>query len=282
MNLRNWLVATTVVLATASAGGQSREAAVSRIDHLLVEYKNPEAVFELLSEKLQLPVVWPIASYGSFSSGGLYFGNVVIEVGRFGFASEDPQSALVGIALQPSRSASASVFQLDERRIAHDWPAPFLSYVEGRPQALWTNVRIRDIAPPETELFICEYHIDTGARLVTAAQALAGVRGGPLGLVRVKEVVVESSDQASAIKQWQSLLAPVSEREGVFAIANGPSIRVVAGARDTLRSLTIEVTSLRQATKFLAENSLIDDDRDSKFVLGKLGGPGLILQLVEH
>jgi hypothetical protein len=58
------------------------EGLVQQIDHIIISLDDPEKMMRLLSEKLSLPVAWPFQAYGTFSSGGVSFGNVNIEIGR--------------------------------------------------------------------------------------------------------------------------------------------------------------------------------------------------------
>jgi hypothetical protein len=98
---------------------------VKQIDHILVASHEAKKLFRLLSETLQLPVVWPMSDYGGFSSGGVAVGNVNIEVLR---GSESaigaPKSRFIGFALEPA-PLQTSLPELDVRRIAHESPRHF-------------------------------------------------------------------------------------------------------------------------------------------------------------
>ena len=53
------------------------------IDRILIHTQDVERVFGRFRHEFGLPVVWPIADCGLLVSGGLYAGNMTIEIGRF-------------------------------------------------------------------------------------------------------------------------------------------------------------------------------------------------------
>lgn len=271
--------------AGAMAAQTSGDAMVSRIDHILIEQKATDDSFQLFANRLQVPVIWPMVKYGPFSSGGLYFSNVVLEFGQFaalgGVAPEGPR--LAGIAFQPLKSAAASIVELEQHQIAHGPAEPFTTYRDGKTQALWTNVRINGIGPADSWLFVCEYHFDSKLRQTAAHDELQKLKGGPLGLLGVKEVLIETSDLQAARARWKNLLPSAIEQEtGVFTLSSGPVIRLAAGKKDTLRSLTMEVSSLSQARTALAAQSIAYDDKGTEILLGNGTTQGLPFRLVQR
>lgn len=244
---------------------------VTRIDHILIEHQKAGETFEWLNKVFQLPVVWPFASYGAFSSGGVYFGNVAIELGQFGsLAATAPQAArFAGVAFEPQQATEASITTLDELHFSHGNPEPFMSYKDGQQFKLWTNVSINGVAPADSRLFLCQYHVNTQPRLLAAQSELAKQQGGPLGLIGVKNIVVESSRPDVAKTNWQRLLAPVTEDgKGALVLSNGPGIMVRPGNQDALSALTLEVRSLEHARKFLNGQGIPFDDGKEQITLG--------------
>ena len=51
---------------------------IRQIDHIMIVSDSPEALFHLFSEQLELPLGFPFKSYGTFSSGGVGFGNAFL------------------------------------------------------------------------------------------------------------------------------------------------------------------------------------------------------------
>lgn len=95
-------------IAYAQASRVPPEIQVRQIDHVLLNSDEPAQLFRLFSQKFGLPVAWPFQSYGTFSSGGVGFGNVNIEL----LQVQDPPSGFIGAALEPS-SVSDAVAGLD-------------------------------------------------------------------------------------------------------------------------------------------------------------------------
>jgi hypothetical protein len=73
-------------------------ALVRQIDHIMVSSDQPEKLFQLFSEKIELPLGWPFKSYGTFSSGGVGFGNVILELMHL----DGGHAGLAGVALEPN------------------------------------------------------------------------------------------------------------------------------------------------------------------------------------
>jgi hypothetical protein len=285
MPLRPLLLFLFACITSADIAAQTvSDAAVSRIDHFLIEQRNADESFQLFATQFKIPVIWPMAHYGPFSSGGLYFGNVVVEFGQFaalaGSAPENPR--LAGIAFQPPHSAAASIAELEQLRIAHGPAEPFTTYRDGKMQTLWTNVRIIGIAPADTWLFVCEYHIDTKSGQAAAGNELKKVEGGPLGLLRVKEILVETANLQATGARWKALLSSANQQEaGVFAMSGGPAVQLVLGKREALRLLTLEVSSLSQAKAALTERNVTYDDRGREVLFGNATTHGLPFRLVQ-
>ncbi|MGH2978882.1 MAG: VOC family protein [Solirubrobacterales bacterium] len=102
-------------------------------------------------------------------------------------------------------------------------------------------------------LFLCEYHgFNVAESRELAAQELASRGGGPLGLRRVAEIVVEARDVSAETSRWRRLLEPAPEIEpGRWQLADGPSLCVVEGAHDHIAALVLEVESLDEASSWL-------------------------------
>ncbi len=103
---------------------------VARIDHIIIQAPDPKPLFTLLTDVFELPVAWPLQSYGVFASGGVFVGNVNIEImqgpaAAAEWAHESPGPRLHGIAFEPHESAAESVTLLKKRSVGHSLPAPF-------------------------------------------------------------------------------------------------------------------------------------------------------------
>ena len=196
--IRSQLTALAVVLTgTASAAQlQQRESPVHRIDHIMIRTGHPQELFAFLSDDLQLPIAWPLASRSGVTSGGVSFGNVVVEAINFpDQASANAQ--LVGFGFEPKPLDSA-LAELRRRGIRFGEPRPFETTREdGTRQRLWTNVTLSDFSdvdrPPNAtvHIFLSEYspaYVNVEQRRMRLQRELAGLNGGSLGVQAVDEV----------------------------------------------------------------------------------------------
>ncbi len=115
-------------------------------DRVLIRLDDPAPLVSVFSEVFQLPISWPITSPSSFTSGGVFAGNVDLEFVRFGPArdldrSASSRSRLYGIAFAPHDWLAASLQELAQRAIPHSRVVPFATTGESGPRIrLFTNV----------------------------------------------------------------------------------------------------------------------------------------------
>lgn len=125
---------------------------VKQVDHLMIRVDDASShrLFSLLSDTLQFPVAWPLASYSSFKSGGIFAGNVNLEFLTVGSQLVGPprppgSAYLYGCAFEPY-PLSESFQELARRAIPHLPPIPYLQKnVAGQPVTVWTNVLLGDL-----------------------------------------------------------------------------------------------------------------------------------------
>ena len=128
---------------------------VRRIDHLVIRVDDPayDRLYALLNNTLALPAPWPIVQHPGFKSGGIFAGNVDLEILRVGQTSPsgpDPaaQARLYGIVFEGQRPFDQfeTSFQDLARRGIGYIPAPYVQRAEdGEPKTLWTNVFLRNM-----------------------------------------------------------------------------------------------------------------------------------------
>jgi hypothetical protein len=118
---------------------------VKQLDHVIARVDDPQPLFKLLSETLQLPIAWPLRSYPSFTSGGIALGNLYLEVlscasQQDASSNNSPAARFVAIAFE-SGSLGESVGELDRLKLPH---GPVVPYVEidssGKKTKLYANV----------------------------------------------------------------------------------------------------------------------------------------------
>lgn len=267
---------------SAAPPPMSSPAVVRQIDHVLFTSDHAPALFALLSETLQLPVVWPLSNYGGFGSGGVALGNVNLEVIKARTSSpEDASNRFVGLALEPE-PLKTSLPEIEARRIAHGAPAPFRSWqATGSRGILWTTVALPEVSSDALEIFLCDYTHDEPARRRRFGAELQARRGGPLSLHSVREIVIAARDANRARANWQKLLQPAAVSEGAWPVGAGPALRVVEAAQDEIQEVIVAVASLDQARRFLRQHGLLDQDRPTQLRLATPRFPGFRLTLVE-
>ncbi|MBC7931916.1 MAG: hypothetical protein H7Z38_15260 [Rubrivivax sp.] len=106
--------------------------------------------------------------------------------------------------------------------------------------------------------------------------------GGALGLESVEEIVVGVKDLAAARELWRKLLAPVEETdEGLWKIADGPAVRLVASGADSIQALVLKVSSLERAETFLRESDMVGTATENQITIATSKIEGLEVRLVQ-
>jgi hypothetical protein len=295
---------------------------VRRIDHILVRVDDAQydALYTLLADTLRLPAPWPPTEYPSLRSGGIFAGNVDLEIlytpadRRRGPArchglvfeawSEDTGVlAQRGIAFLPVTQAGAAPHQPTTARGAYTFFAPMFG---GTP---WSRTRfsLKRLAATKFRMgnagrgHALEFMFDdiyrhgvavmaaydparrdvNAARRISAAQ-LAARSGGALGLVRVREVVIGTTQLTASSSQWRSLLRPAREETALcWQSGDGPAIRVIASDHDGIHHLIWEVVSLAHAQAVLEDLGLLGLVLPDALTLDPEQCCGLDIRLVE-
>jgi hypothetical protein len=262
---------------------------VRQIDHVRIASNEAKELFELLSVTLRLPVVWPMADYGGFASGGVAVGNVNLEIVKDSLAAGDTAAAghaaksrWTGFALEPA-PLETCLRELDARGIPHGAAAPFRKWELGKlPTTLWKTVGLPTVSSDACEIFFCEYAEDVAVRRQRQLKELQSRDGGPLAIRSVREIVLGARDVTRARAAWQKLLDPIEATAvGVWPVGGGPAIRVVQADRDGIQGLLIEVKSLAAARVFLKSVDLVGGDGPAEVTLGGSQLAGLHVTLVE-
>jgi hypothetical protein len=127
--------------------------------------------------------------------------------------------------------------------------------------------------------FLCEFHsFDVGESRALAAGELARRGGGPLGLVRTRELVVTVADLAAQLPLWEQLLGP-PDSAGRWQLGDGPAIRVIEGPDDCIRTVVWEVESLGRAADELRARGWFGEPRDDSVAVAAPALQGLDVRL---
>jgi hypothetical protein len=280
-----------LILTGPTQGQALAPAPVQYIDHIMIRSDEPAELFAFFSETLQLPTAWPLADRGGVVSGGVGFGNVNIEAIKFPGQINDPApTQLVGLALKPV-SLSHSLLELERRGIAYGAPRPFGSVGAGGVTVpSFTNVTLQEFSDADgpgtatIQVFLSEYnpaYVDAVERRARLRDELVARRGGALGLVRVQEIVLGTTDLRGANQRWQMLLAPELPADAdVWSIGDGPAVRLVKAERDLIQELVLAVVDLPSARDFLEETGLLGASSQTELAIAPSKIGGLHIRLV--
>jgi hypothetical protein len=134
------------------------------------------------------------------------------------------------------------------------------------------------------QVFLSEYnpaYVDAVERRRRLRNELAAKQGGPLGLVRVQEVVIGTADLRAANRNWERLVAPAPPLGGtLWRIGDGPAVRLVRAERTMIQGLVLAVASLSAAREFLQERELLGASSETELVILSSQIRGLDIRLV--
>ena len=287
------LAATVLAFSCLGSAAQVKEPAqppVRRIDHIMIRADDPDKLFALFTETLQLPVAWPLATRGGVTSGGAGFGNANVEAIQF--PGQKPSHAqLVGFGFEPSTLAEC-LAELDRRGITYGEPRPFdVTGPDGSKKTLFTNVTLRQFSDADRpaaatmHIFLSEYsptYVDVEQRRARLRRELRESGGGALGVRAVQEVIIGATDMKAATGLWERLLGPRRpSAPGLWQVGDGPAIRIVRAGENKLQGLVISVVSLRRAKAFLQERGLLGSASGKVVTIAPSKIQGLNIRLVE-
>jgi hypothetical protein len=129
--------------------------------------------------------------------------------------------------------------------------------------------------------FLCEFHsFDVAASRRVVEEELARRGGGPLGLIRTRELIVSARDPGSEEERWQRLLDPVQPSQpGRWVLGDGPAIRLVEGAKDGIRAVVWEVHSIDRAADWLRGQRWLGEESDGELSIAPEPLQGLDVRL---
>ena len=232
------------LLLTACAPKESQEIFVKKIDHFMLTCKEPKELYNMLVYTFDLPISWPYRSMDKFTSGGVEFGNCVLEA--IDFKIEEDISGIIGMAFEPAMK----VLDIQDRLREKGFKETNLYSNQ-----YWKNLICNDLSTGGT-VFFCEYQIPV--------KKTEKESGGNLGIRYVEKVKIAYSDYNKALDLWRKLLVPHKEtKEGFWEIESSPNIEIIKSDYDRFISFEVKVKSLEKVRSFLSEKDLIGEDTGS-------------------
>lgn len=280
-----------VLIVAGSTNSLQREYSplLKGVDHFFAYSNEPEPLFKFFRDTLGLPQVWDFKNFGDFASGGVWMGNVEFEVVTWKPApGEKPPTEFKGIAFEPVGYTDDLIKELDRRAIKRGNPETTkVKDNEGRERVGWINTGIDGpggIPPSNVSIFVYDSTSKEkkAARNERSNAALQASQGGPLGVVRVKELVIAVVDLKAAEAKWRMLLDRPDQQFGnPYRFSLGPDIRLVAAPTEGFKSMVVQVRSLQKTKEFLASRNLLKKSNENTVAIDPAIVGGLIITFAQ-
>ncbi|UTC67596.1 MULTISPECIES: hypothetical protein [unclassified Treponema] len=253
------------LLLAACTPKENEEIFVKKIDHFMLTCKEPKELYGMLEHTFDLPVSWPYRNMGEFTSGGIEFGNCVLEAVDFKKAENIANiDGILGMAFEPAMKVSDIKDRLREKGFQE------ANIYSGH---YWQNLVCNDLSTGGT-VFFCEYQIPVSRPDKEP--------GGNLGIRYIEKVKIAYSDYTKALDLWRKLLVPHKEtKEGFWEIEASPNIEIIKDDYDKFISFEVKVKSLEKARSFLSEKDLIGKDTGSSVYTDPQKTYGVLFEFTE-
>jgi hypothetical protein len=238
---------------------------VRQVDRVQVESTDPKTLSTLFTGEFQLPEAWPLAETPAYASCALGIGNMNVEIYRHArhggeTGRQSPKAKFAGLALEPYPLENA-LREMKARGISHSPPQLIQSTLpDGTQGAVWAMVPLPSFSISGMSIFLYEYNpafLKADVRRKQLGNRLTLNNGGPLGIVRVRQIVIATAKLEKTRRQWLHLLGtPYATDE--WTIGAGPSIRLAPGPRHRIDRIILQVRSIAQAKSFLADRKMLD------------------------
>ncbi|WP_405208021.1 hypothetical protein [Aquimarina sp. LLG6339-5] len=208
---------------------------INKVEHFYISSSNALYVFQVFTEQFGLPVVWDYQNWGSFSSGGISLGNVVIEL----IGSQSTQNlTYYGIALEPNQPLKRTKSFLDSLNISHGQISK---------ASKWSTMSLTNLLPDDINLFLCDYHNREFIALnrKNAVDKLVKNKGGTLGIEFLKEVII-GSKYPGKFENQLAKIPGIVKKGNELHFSEGPNLKMIK-SDTSLFALLIKVKSMSKA-----------------------------------
>jgi hypothetical protein len=257
----------------------SLNAQINGIDHFFVSSPKAEKLFKFFKEELRLPVAWDYKTWGSFSSGAVSLGNVSFE---FVFFDSVKITKFDAIALEARQSTEDFILVLDSSKVVHD-TIEYNTYTKKNGSiGGWSTLTLRNLLPENAGLFICDYkERDQVLIAITRDSAeLIKQKGGSLGIICLKEIVVGSLDPINNKKELSKLPGVIRDETEVYNFKKGASIRLIKSNVGSIEKIVIRIHSITAARKYLKLHNLLGRSSKNSLYIDPKAIEGLTIELV--
>jgi len=307
------------------ASASAQMPVVRRIDHLIIRVDDSryDAFYSLFADTLRLPTPWPPSEHPALRSGGIFAGNVDLEILYIPAEPVSDQARLYGIVFEAWEEKPAGLAQrgfgylpvANQQKEAgkppklhwmnyflpsfwqsNGWQNVLFGLKKMIPDSLWMkNSSSGDNSKfvqwvfnqvyPQGIVFLVTYNpewrdIDAERRISKAQLEMRA--GGVLGVIRVKEVVVGTTQLTQSSSLWRKLLRPSIEETGLcWQVGDGPALRVITAEQDGVHHMVWEVASLVDAHEALESLGLLGAVMPDEITLDPEKCFGLDIRLVE-
>jgi hypothetical protein len=243
------------------------------IDHVLFTGGSQlSTLVELLRTKWQLPVMFDGPASNPPMPGTCFsFGNTCLEVVplRNDSGASTRSSRIGNLALRAARFEALGD-TLTALGIDHFPPAV---------QSRWTTVGLRGIGSVG---FFIDYPEGMEQRRRRFRAELDARQGGPLGIVRMREVSRMVEQERDTVRQrWNRLFGPARQEDPyLWPVGDGPSIRMVAPGDSLADRIVVEVRSLADAAAALRRLEIPFSETGRAIVIDARSLSGLRMVLV--
>ena len=266
-----------------SFAGNTLTPVFSKIHTVSIHVKDVQTfntVYDLLGNDLGLPKNWGQKWTPGTEEKRMYAafwaGNMCIEpCGPYDTDDFESNAGAMFFAVTflPFKSSMASAKELDVRGLGHDGKKVFLSATDPHLSSGNCGVCIMDMGSESRE--------KDKARETQLQQQFLSANGGPLGLIRVEEILVHYTGD-EGFQRWASLLKPAQPSAGnLWRLGNSPAIRLIKHENTGLAGLVFKVRSLSTAIRVLTDSDMLGEVHGHQVKIDEARACGLTILLRE-
>ena len=258
----------------------SLAAQISKIEHFFLSSPKADSLFKLFTTKLGTPIVWDYQVWGDFSSGGVSLGNVAFEFVNYEGVNK---TKFEGIALESKQSVEEFIKILDAESIQHDAIQSNTYVAKDGSIAGWSTLSLKNLLPDEAGLFICDYkkRKETYENRKKSSDSLKMNKGGPIGIIFLKEIVIGSSNYSLHKSELTKLPGVITSANDVFSFEQGPAIRLKKSDTNEIQKIILKVFALDVAKQYLKSQNLLEQSSGNGIYINSKTLDGLLIELTD-